>query len=34
MTKKQIFGFKPTPQLEQISDEYSERAQNRNHHSQ
>jgi hypothetical protein len=31
MTEKQILGFKPTPRLEQISDEHSERVQDCKH---
>ena len=31
MTEKQIIGFKPTPQLEQISEEHSECVQNHKH---
>jgi hypothetical protein len=32
MTKKQILGFKPASRLEKISDEHSERVQDRKHH--
>jgi hypothetical protein len=32
MAEKQVLSFKPTPRLEQISDEYSERLQDRKHH--
>jgi len=31
MAEKQILGFKPTPRLEQISDEHSECVQDRKH---
>jgi hypothetical protein len=31
MTEKQILGLKPAPRLEQISDEHSERVQDRKH---
>jgi hypothetical protein len=34
MTEKQILGFKPTPRLEQISDEHYERMQDRKHRCQ
>jgi hypothetical protein len=34
MTEKQIHGFKPTPRLEQISDEHYERMQDRKHRCQ
>jgi hypothetical protein len=29
VTEKQVLGFKPAPQLEQVDDEHPERAQNR-----
>jgi len=32
MAEKQILGFKLAPRLEQIADEYSERAQDGKHH--
>jgi hypothetical protein len=31
MAEKQILGFKPTPRLEQISDDHSECVQDRKH---
>ena len=34
LTKKQILRFKPTARLEQVDNEYSERAQDRKHRSQ
>jgi hypothetical protein len=34
MTEKQILGLKPTPRLEQISDEHYERMQDRKHRCQ
>ena len=30
MTEKQVLGLKPAPRLEQVSDEHSERVQDRN----
>jgi hypothetical protein len=31
MAQKQVLGLKPTPRLEQIADEHSERVQDRQH---